>query len=177
MTEVKGNNDDGATWRGLRLLGAAALLSASATALAAPASADAGHRHPTKMIGGHPGKKSEVTRTIRIVATDMKFDRKTITVKAGETIRFVVVNKGEQVHDLTLGTPVIQAAHRKSMMKMMNNGMDLEKMDHSDPNAVMVKPGETKELIWKFSKARSFEFGCNVPGHYEAGMKGSITIR
>jgi uncharacterized cupredoxin-like copper-binding protein len=48
--------------------------------------------------------------------------------------------------------------------------------EHDDPNAVMVQPGETKELIWTFTKTENVEFGCNVPGHYEAGMKGTFNF-
>lgn len=166
-----------ATLRRHRLTGFAAVFAAVAFAFGPSAVADVGHKHSMKMMGGQPGKKSEVDRTIRLIATDMKFNKKTINIKAGETIRFVVTNKGEQVHDLTLGTEEVQASHRKEMLEMLNKGMDLGKMNHSDPNAVMIKPGETKELIWKFAKAQKFEFACNVPGHYEAGMKGRIVIR
>ena len=49
-----------------------------------------------------------------------------------------------------------------------------ESKGHNDPNAVMVQPGETKELIWHFKRVRDVKFGCNVPGHYQAGMKGSV---
>lgn len=49
-------------------------------------------------------------------------------------------------------------------------------MGHADGNAVLVKPGETKELIWTFSDAQNLEFACNLPGHYQAGMKGEIKV-
>ncbi len=165
-----------------RFTGAAASVATVAIFAGSTAVADVGHQHSKKMVGGEPGKASEVARTIRLVAGDIKFDKKTITVKAGETVRFVVTNKGEMVHDLTLGTEKVQAGdrkegHRKEMLEMMNKGMELGKMDHSDPNAVTIKPGESKELIWKFEKAQTFEFACNVPGHYESGMKGDIVIR
>jgi uncharacterized cupredoxin-like copper-binding protein len=48
---------------------------------------------------------------------------------------------------------------------------------HDHPNAVMVKPGRTRELVWRFTRAGAFEYGCNVPGHYESGMKGTIAVR
>jgi uncharacterized cupredoxin-like copper-binding protein len=41
----------------------------------------------------------------------------------------------------------------------------------------MVGPGQQRELIWKFTRAGNFEFDCNVPGHYEAGMRGVIEVR
>lgn len=179
MTKTDKTEDgaDGAMRRGVRLCGAAALTMMTLAGPALPAWADAGHGPGGNMPGGRPGKAAAVSRTIRIVATDIAFDRKAIRVKAGETVRFVITNKGQQVHDFTLGTRTVQAAHRKSMLKMMSGGRDMSAMKHADPNAVLLKPGETKTLIWRFAKARNFEFGCNLPGHYEAGMKGSIAIR
>ena len=34
----------------------------------------------------------------------------------------------------------------------------------------------TGTLIWKFTQAGTVEFACLMPGHYEAGMKGSIRV-
>ena len=43
-------------------------------------------------------------------------------------------------------------------------------MVHHDGNTVTVKPGETKELTWKFKGNSDVVFACNIPGHFEAGM-------
>jgi len=133
------------------------------------------HSH-ADLEGGEPGKKSEVSRTIKITASDeMKFSPFAIEVKDGETIRFIVTNKGEMAHDFTIGTPKMQLAHQKEMAKMMNDAS--HSMEHNDPNALYLKSGETKELIWKFKKTAKLEIGCNVPGHYQAGMKGQVTFK
>jgi uncharacterized cupredoxin-like copper-binding protein len=52
----------------------------------------------------------------------------------------------------------------------------MEGMSHSDPNAVLVKARETKELTWKFGAATQLEYDCKVPGHYEAGMTGGLLV-
>jgi len=39
-----------------------------------------------------------------------------------------------------------------------------------------VNPGKDMDIIWKFTEAGTFEFGCLLPGHYDAGMKGTITV-
>ncbi len=49
-------------------------------------------------------------------------------------------------------------------------------MEHDDPNMAKVAPGGTGNLIWKFTRAGTVEFACLIPGHYEAGMKGSIRV-
>ena len=133
------------------------------------------------MAGGEPGKASDVSRTITVTATEMEFNPKVITVKAGETVRFIVVNKGELLHELSIGTPEMQKAHQVEMQKMMDDGL-LEPdrmvggMVHGHGNTAMVEPGKTKEIIWKFAHDTRLEFGCNIPGHYESGMKGKFVI-
>jgi len=133
-----------------------------------------GHHKPA--IYGMPGKASEVDRTIRVLANDAAFSIDTLEIRQGETVRFVVTNRSTIDHDFTIGDAASQTAHRREMAEMMGRPGMAGMMNHDDANAVFLKPGETKELIWKFSRAGRFEFACNVPGHYEAGMKGSLTV-
>jgi uncharacterized cupredoxin-like copper-binding protein len=129
----------------------------------------------TKFAFGEPGKPEKVSRAVTITMGDMSFEHASLRATVGETIRFVVVNKSEIDHDFTIGDAKTQVAHRKEMAEAFehNDGQ----MEHAgDPNAVLVKAGETKELLWKFTRAGRLEFDCNIPGHYEAGMKGVIAV-
>lgn len=136
-----------------------------------------GHNMP----GGMPGDATNVTRTVLIIAKDTKFNLRKIQVKDGETIRFVIKNKGKMVHEMTIGTSDTQKSHQAEMQKMMDAGhlmMDKinGKMDHNHGNSALVEPGKKGEIIWMFHKGATLEFGCNVPGHYESGMKGDFVI-
>lgn len=70
-----------------------------------------------KHAGGHgarigePGKPSEATRTIEVIMTDYRFAPHDVSVMKGQTIRFVVKNRGEFVHEFNIGTPAMRAAH------------------------------------------------------------------
>ncbi|MDH3219117.1 MAG: hypothetical protein OEO19_06245 [Gammaproteobacteria bacterium] len=44
-------------------------------------------------------------------------------------------------------------------------------MKHNDPNTVSLAPGESTSLTWKFMGKDTVVFACNIPGHFEAGMK------
>lgn len=134
----------------------------------------AGGTHDKSYSFGEPGAPKGVDRTIHVAARDTEFAVSTLNVKPGETIRFVVTNEGEIDHDFTIGPAKLQAAHRREMMAMMDGG-SMAKM-HNDPNAVYLKPGQTRELIWTFADPARLEFACNVPGHYESGMKGTLRI-
>ncbi len=50
-------------------------------------------------------------------------------------------------------------------------------MAHTDPNSVLLEPGTSAEIVWKFDTDARLEFACNVPGHYQLGMKGKFFIQ
>ncbi|MFJ3486221.1 plastocyanin/azurin family copper-binding protein [Pseudomonas sp. NPDC090202] len=165
-----------------RLTAAVLLLSASLSALASPG----GH-----FAFGQPGDPAKATRTVELTLGDIYFEPKSLQVKAGETVHFVLINKGQLLHEFSLGDASMNAAHQQEMLKMQASGMltptgmnhgDMSHMDHGtmmkhdDPNSVLVEPGKTAELTWTFSKADNLEFACNIPGHYQAGMVGKVAV-
>ncbi|MDC7715065.1 cupredoxin family protein [Vogesella sp. LYT5W] len=119
---------------------------------------------------GQPGKATNVTRTIQLDATDnMRFSAPLITVKQGETIRFVIKNLGKVKHEFSLGTEKELLEHYEQMKKFPD-------MEHDEPSKVSLAPGAKGEVIWQFSKAGTVDFACLHPGHYDAGMKGLIKV-
>lgn len=154
------------------LTAAACLMTLTTTAMANAASHD---MHMTQEVSsGKPGNAKDVNRTITIEASEIAFNVKDVTVKAGETVRFLLINKGDQPHELAIGSGDEMAKHRQMMIDMA--GMDMGDMQHNDKNMISTEPGETKELIWQFAKAGTFEFACNYPGHSELGMMGPLTV-
>jgi uncharacterized cupredoxin-like copper-binding protein len=118
---------------------------------------------------GEPGQESEVTRTVEVIADDrdgMRFVMDIGSIQQGEVIKFVITNQGTGEHEFSIGDTASQRAHAKLMAK--NPDMKHE----NDPSAVHVSPGETEEVIWKFSKPIQGQivFACQMPGHYEGGM-------
>jgi uncharacterized cupredoxin-like copper-binding protein len=47
---------------------------------------------------------------------------------------------------------------------------------HDHANSVSVEPGQTQTLELTFARAGTLEVGCHVPGHWDAGMRGTITV-
>ena len=144
-----------------------------------------------KMIG-EKGKLSEVNKTIEIKMYDNYFVPSKIIIKKGETIKFIVSNYGELVHEFNIATKEMHIKHQPEMMKMVEHEIlladriDKEKMKqmakkdhsmaHSHSNSVLLEPNEISEIIWKFSNTANLEAACNVPGHYEIGMVDNIKI-
>ncbi|MGA0033450.1 MAG: cupredoxin domain-containing protein [Burkholderiales bacterium] len=119
---------------------------------------------------GKAGDPKKVSRTITFNMSDnMRFDPSLITVKQGETIRFVAKNNGRIMHELVIGTMKELKAHAEQMKKFPG-------MEHDDPYMAHVAPGKTEEIIWQFTKAGDFDFACLIAGHFETGMVGKIKV-
>ena len=120
---------------------------------------------------GEAGDPTKVSRTMEVEMNDsMRFKPSSISIKRGETVRFVVKNGGKMKHEMVLGSISELKEHAALMLKF-------PEMEHVDPNQVSVEPGKTGELVWKFTKAGKFDFACLQPGHFEAGMRGKIAVR
>ena len=154
----------------IKFIAACALL-AGASGSFATGNHAGGHTHADgDTTIGKAGVATQVTRTIEIDMSDaMRFTPSNIKAKQGETIRFVVKNSGQLSHEFVLGTAKDLKDHYEVMKKF-------PEMEHADDNMLTVKPGQTREMVWQFTKAGTISFACLHPGHYDAGMKGSIAV-
>jgi uncharacterized cupredoxin-like copper-binding protein len=119
---------------------------------------------------GIGGVAKKVDRTITISMTDnMRFTPEIINVKLNETVKFVVINNGKVLHEFVIGTPAELINHTKMMEKFPG-------MEHDSPYMAHVNSGKSGEVIWNFNRAGQFEFACLLPGHFLAGMKGTIVV-
>ena len=119
---------------------------------------------------GIAGDAKMAKRTIEISMLDsMRFSPKKIEAKQGETIKFVIKNTGQLLHEFVIGTKKENEEHAALMVKF-------PKMEHSEPYMAHVSPGKTGEIIWTFNKPGDFDFACLIAGHYQAGMTGKIKV-
>ncbi len=141
---------------------------------------------------GEAGKATEVTRTVNISMMDNFFEPAGLSFKEGETVRFVVKNAGEFVHEFTIATAEMHKEHAPEMMMMVEHGvLEPDRINweaakamqssmghgmHSEANSLLLEPGKSGEIIWKFPAHSKLEFACNIPGHYDAGMMGEIKL-
>ncbi|MCG6888825.1 MAG: cupredoxin family protein [Gammaproteobacteria bacterium] len=131
------------------------------------------HSHDeAKYSVGEPGK-GHPDRVITVSMRDTMrfvFDPDLGELRHGETIEFNVRNDGQIQHEFSIGNAEDQARHAIMMQKMPN-------MKHNDPNTVSLLPGESARLSWKFMGKDTVVFACNIPGHFEAGMKHVLAIK
>lgn len=119
---------------------------------------------------GMQGDPAGTTRTIIIDMKDtMRFIPSELRIRPGETVRFVVKNKGRMMHELVLGTLDELKKHGEMMRKFPG-------MEHDEPYMAHVPPGKKGDLVWRFTQPGEFHYACLIPGHFEAGMIGKITV-
>ena len=130
------------------------------------------HSHDNiKFSVGEPGKGIPDRSILVSMQDTMRFVFEPVPgeLKNGETIEFNVRNDGQIQHEFSIGNAEDQVKHALMMQKMPD-------MKHNDPNTVSLEPGESATLSWKFMGKDTVVFACNIPGHFEAGMKHILAI-
>tara|TARA_Y100000748_G_scaffold240668_1_gene204853 strand:- start:41 stop:538 length:498 start_codon:yes stop_codon:yes gene_type:complete len=139
---------------------------------------------------GKEGNLEDVSKVIKVIMYDNYYEPNKFKVLKDQTIKFIVYNHGELVHEFNIATKEMHLKHQPEMMKMVENEIllvdkiDRKKMEelskkdhsmsHSHSNSILLEPRQSAELIWKFNTDSELEAACNVPGHYEAGMVAKI---
>ncbi|HVD02138.1 MAG TPA: plastocyanin/azurin family copper-binding protein [Candidatus Dormibacteraeota bacterium] len=99
-------------------------------------------------------------RVVRLIASDaLRFYPDDVTVKQGETISFEVTTMGMRSHEFMVGPAADVAGDKAGTSEVAD--------------IVMM---QTKSLTYTFDAAGPFAFACHAPGHYEAGMRGTIVV-
>ena len=98
---------------------------------------------------------------MQIVATpQLRFVPAVVTIQAGETITFEVTTMGPVIHEFMVGPAADVAADKAGTPEIADLGMM-----------------QTRSLTYTFTGPGPFAYACHVPGHYEAGMSGTIVVQ
>jgi len=158
----------------MKQLGLFVPITLSALLAAGPALADSAGPPHSHLSAGQPGDPGTPARTVEVVMREadgkMMFVPNRIEVRRGEQIRFVLRNAGALEHEFVLATKQENRKHAEEMRKNPD-------MEHEDPNMTRVAASKTRELVWRFTRRGTFEFGCLIPGHYEVGMFGTVVVK
>lgn len=92
---------------------------------------------------------SSKTIEISLGAEDIIWDTISMDAKQGQTISITIQNKGALDHNFTIE----------------ELGLDVD-----------ISPGEEQIITFLVDETGEYEYICNVPGHREAGMTGTLTI-
>ena len=93
-------------------------------------------------------RRGDASQTVDIVAYDIYFEPKEVTIPANTDVTVMLPNDGVTPHNFSID----------------ELGIDID-----------IAPGETKETVIN-APAGEYEYYCNVPGHKEAGMVGTLIV-
>ncbi len=88
---------------------------------------------------------------VRVVAREFTFDPREARVKPGRVV-FEVRNAGAVAHEYVVA---------------------VETHEHQEQN--LIQPGDTRRVEYDL-RPGTYEVACNVPGHKEAGMTGTVVV-
>ncbi len=112
--------------------------------------------------GTAPRGVVEIPLTIR----HSRFVPSEVSVPAGAKVRFVVENTDPIDHELIVGDQAVQDKHERGT----------EAHHGTVPGEVSVAAGEVARTSYTFDSAGTLLMGCHLPGHWDYGMRGEITV-
>jgi plastocyanin len=99
-------------------------------------------------------------RVIHIVAgPGYSFSPSAVSIARGETVTFVVTSMGPLVHEFMVGPADAVAADRGGTPEVADIGMM-----------------QSRSLTYTFDGSGAYAYACHAAGHYENGMRGTISI-
>ena len=149
----------------------------------------------------HPSFAAGPVHQVTVVMKEFKFEPATIHLKAGETVALTIKNEGTVEHEWSAGRNVadntVEKGYRTDLWALLKprvtgKAFDVEKVS-ATPSKSDEAEGETAKMLsteldvqpggsvtLRFAVPASAKgtwgFGCFVPGHYEAGMHGTLVI-
>ena len=125
----------------------------------------------TLLVGAAAASRGAAARanagTVRITIHYSSFAPDRLSVDRGETVRFVIENTDPIDHEFILGDEHVQLIHEEGT----------EAHHPPRPGEVSVPAGETVVTTYTFPETSGqLIFGCHLPGHYDFGMRGTVTI-
>jgi uncharacterized cupredoxin-like copper-binding protein len=125
----------------------------------------------TLLVGAAGASRGAAARanagTVEVTIHYSTFEPADLAVDPGETVRFVIRNTDPIDHEFILGDARVQRVHEEGT----------EAHHAPRPGEVSVPAGETVVTTYTFPETPgSLIFGCHLPGHYDFGMRGTVTI-
>ena len=117
---------------------------------------------------------SEV-REVRVRATDdLRFEPSEMRLRRGQSVRLMMENMGESVHDFTVDEMPMMGGGTQGGPHDMGNGMTMDTSEYAMHMAVQ----SHRDGVMEFTPTEngSYTFYCTTNGHREAGMEGTIIV-
>jgi len=122
-------------------------------------------------VGGS-ADAADASRIVEVaVSRSAAFEPATVEMSVGDVVTFEVANTDREAHLFVIGDAATQQQFADAIVHMPDGP------PHDLTNALVLQPGQTKRLTWRFGAAGALEYACHLRGHYEAGIRGQITVQ
>lgn len=139
------------------------------------------------LVGSAPAAAAKVQK-VTVTLNEFKFVPKTVTLRAGIPVELTLVNRGKVEHEFLVYTAPKAAPDDWDEYAIVNTyfkGTEEIEVVFRRQGAVAgtslfeveVEAGRSATIEFTPMQKGTFEIGCHVEGHYEAGMKGTLTVR
>jgi uncharacterized cupredoxin-like copper-binding protein len=117
--------------------------------------------------GGCGGTSQAATDVVHVDIHHSRFVPASLSLDAGQTVRFVVHNTDPIDHEFIVGDQATQDRHE--------HGLD-DHHDGSVPGEISVPAGTTVTTSYHLGPRGQILYGCHIPGHWAYGMRGVIRV-
>ena len=119
------------------------------------------------------GARAAGPQQVTITATELKFTPNTVTLTVGQPVQLTIVNQGAMDHDLKSALPIAEFTYQRAA-----NDADEQQQNVKDGVLdVDFKAGDQAQVTFTPTTAGTYAFACDVPGHADAGMKGTFVVQ
>lgn len=126
------------------------------------------------IIAACSGSPSTGANEITLEVSNLQYQPATIEVAAGQWVRMTMRNNDSVEHDFSiLEIPMAtMGATAAPMVGHDMGGLDVQPQLH-----MVAAMGATNTVEFTPTKPGAYEFFCAVPGHKDAGMKGTLVVK
>lgn len=125
-------------------------------------------RQPTTSAGTKPTQPAATDHALTIRMTEFAFQPKDPVANAGK-VTITARNDGKTVHEVVL----LKTDKNPAKLPKKSGKVD---ESTSVGEIADVEPGSTKKATFKLAPGK-YAMVCGLPGHYEGGMYGSLTVK
>lgn len=119
------------------------------------------------VLGGCSASRAADEGRVEIRIEHSRFLTRSVTVDSGTEVTFVIVNDDPIDHEFILGDHLVHAEHEEGT----------QRRHHGDvPGEVSVPAGETRTTTFRFEEEGELMYACHLPGHFDYGMQGTVTV-
>ncbi len=109
---------------------------------------------------------------VSLTAKEFAYTPNTVNLTVGQPVQLTITNAGTVDHDIKSSIPIANLAYQQA-------DNDKDEQAENSANGVFdvdFNAGHSSQITFTPTKAGTYDFACDEPGHTEAGMKGTFVV-